>query len=193
MFFEALLTHIGKLGLDLAAHLPEGVFGDADPIGLGYAFEASGDIDPIAEDIITFDQHVAEMDAHAPFHSALAGQIGVAFLCELLESEGAFNGTNDRGELNQHAIAGRLNDPPTMLRDDRIRRGAMLAQCLRGACLIEPHEPTVTNEIGGKDCSETTYSRHGSPGDKVRLTKSTPKLAMALARRWRSLSLQFHL
>jgi hypothetical protein len=37
--FQALLAEISKLGLDLAAHLTEGVFGDADPTGFRYAFK----------------------------------------------------------------------------------------------------------------------------------------------------------
>jgi hypothetical protein len=33
---------------------------------------------------------------------------------------------------------------------------------------IRPHQARVSRHVGGEDRSETTYSRHGSPGDKVR-------------------------
>jgi hypothetical protein len=38
-FLQAPLAEIGKLDLDLAAHLAKGVFGDADATGLGNAFD----------------------------------------------------------------------------------------------------------------------------------------------------------
>jgi hypothetical protein len=57
---------------------------------------------------------IAEMDADAPFHPALAGEIRVAFRFEPLQCEGAFDGPNHRGEVDQHAIASCLDDPPAV-------------------------------------------------------------------------------
>src|SRR5438132_4489640 len=72
MFFEALLANVGELGLDFAAHLTKSVFGDADAAGFGDAFEPRRDVDAVAEDVVSLDQYVAEMDADAPFHAPLA-------------------------------------------------------------------------------------------------------------------------
>jgi hypothetical protein len=44
-----------------------------------------------------------------------------------------------------------------MLGDERISGSAMLAQCLRGARLIRPHEPRVACDIGGKDRGKTAF------------------------------------
>src|SRR5215469_9008925 len=68
-----------RSSLYLAPHLAKGVFGNADAARFCNGFERSRYIDAIAENVISFDQNVAEMDAHAPFHSALVGEICVAF------------------------------------------------------------------------------------------------------------------
>ena len=93
---------------------------DADAARFCNGFEPGRDIDAIAENVIPLDQDVAKMDAHAPFHSALAGEIRVALHCELLQREGTFDGPNHRGELDQHAVTSCLDDAPAMLGNEWI-------------------------------------------------------------------------
>jgi len=151
MFFEALLTHIGKLGLDLAAHLPEGVFGNANPIGLGHPLQPGRDVDAVAEDVVTLDQHIAKVDADTPFHSPVAGKRGVPLRRQALQRQGAFDGAHHRGELDQHTVARCLEDPPAALGNDRIGRDPMVTHRLRRARFIEPHQPAVANDISRED------------------------------------------
>jgi len=141
--------------------LAEGVFGDADPIGLGDTFEPGGDVYAVAEDVVALDQHVAEMDADAPFHSAVAGNRGVPLRRQVLQRQGAFDGADYRGELDQDTVAGRFEDPTAMLRDARIGSGAMLAQHLNRARLVEPHQPAVADYVGREDGGETAGRGHG--------------------------------
>ena len=51
----------------LPRHLAERVVGDADGARLGDAFEAGGDVHAIAEDVVVFDDDVADMHADAEF------------------------------------------------------------------------------------------------------------------------------
>jgi len=131
--------------------LAEGVFGDADPIGLGDTFEPGGDVYAVAEDVVALDQHVAEMDADAPFHSAVAGNRGVPLRRQVLQRQGAFDGADYRGELDQDTVAGRFEDPSAVLSDDRIGRDPLVTHCLRRARFIEPHQPTVADYVGRED------------------------------------------
>ena len=62
MFFEALLAGVDEVGCDLALHLSPGVLGNRDTAGLGDAFDPRGDIDAVAEDIVAFDNDVADID-----------------------------------------------------------------------------------------------------------------------------------
>jgi hypothetical protein len=65
------------------------------------------------------------------------------------------DGADHRAELDQHPVAGGLDDPPAMLGDERISGHAMLAYCPRRARLVVAHQPRVAGHIGGKDRGET--------------------------------------
>ena len=77
---EARLADIGKLGPDLAAHLAEGIFRDPDPVGFGDAFETGGNVDAVAENIVSLDQHIADMDSDAPHHAAVGRNSGALLM-----------------------------------------------------------------------------------------------------------------
>jgi hypothetical protein len=61
---------------------------------------------------------------------AFGGNAHIAFRRQLLQRQGAFDGADDRAELDQDPVAGRLDYPPAMPGDDWIGDGAVLAQCL---------------------------------------------------------------
>ena len=80
--------------------------------------------------------------------------IGVALDHQLLDRDRAFDGGDNRGKLQQHAVARRLDDAPAVARDDRPRRLAMLAHRPRRARLVLAHEARVANDVGGEDRGE---------------------------------------
>ena len=67
-----------------------------------------------------------------------------------LHSYRAFDRIDHRGKLDQHAVAGGLDDTPTMLRYQRIGYGAVFAQDAGGADLVEPHKSRITGHVGGQ-------------------------------------------
>jgi len=77
--------------------------------------------------------------------------IRIAFRCKLLQRQGAFDGTNDRGKLDQHAIAGCLDDPSAMLGNEWVGGDPTLAQRPRRARLVLTHQAGIPDDIGGKD------------------------------------------
>jgi hypothetical protein len=81
------------------------------------------------------------MNADTPFHAAFAGNPGIVLRCQSLQCDRTFNRTDHRAELDQHPVAGGLDDPPAMLCDERVGGSAMFAQCLHGTGLVEPHQP----------------------------------------------------
>jgi hypothetical protein len=129
----------------------KGVVRDADPAGFGDAFKPGGDIDPIAENVFALDQHVPDMDADTPFHAALVGECGVPLRCQLLQRLGAFDGADHRTKLDEDAVAGRFDYPSTMLRNQRVGSGSMLAQGLCRARFVKPHQPAVANDVSRKN------------------------------------------
>jgi hypothetical protein len=53
---------------------------DADAAWLGHAFEASRDIDAVAEDVAVLDDDVADIDADAPFDAPICRYSGIPLL-----------------------------------------------------------------------------------------------------------------
>jgi len=92
-----------------------------------------------AEAIRALNQYVAEVNADTPIHPAFDGNPGITLGHQLLERDRTLHGANHRGELDQYAIAGSLDDPPLMLGNDRIGSGTMVAQQTRRTRLVGFH------------------------------------------------------
>jgi hypothetical protein len=58
-------------------------------------------VDAVAEDVLTLDQHITEMDADAPLHSAVAGDCGVPLRRQVLKRQGALDSADHRAKLDQ--------------------------------------------------------------------------------------------
>jgi hypothetical protein len=90
---------------------------DADTARVGEAFEARGDIDAVAVDLLAVDHHVAEVDADAEFHPALGWQRRVLGLERGLNLDGALDRIHDAGKLGEYAVTRRVDEASVMLLD----------------------------------------------------------------------------
>jgi hypothetical protein len=162
---QALLADVGKLGLDLAAHLAKGVLRDADAAGFSDTFEPRGNVDAVTEDIVALHQHVTEVDADAPVHSAIVCNPGTALRRQLLQRDRALEGADHRAKLDQDTIAGSLDDASAMLGHERISGSMVLAECPRRASLIRTHQTAIAGHIGGQDRGKAALDGllHGVP------------------------------
>ena len=116
------------------------------------------------------------MNADTPFHAAFAGNPGIVLRCQSLQCDRTFNRTDHRAELDQHPVAGGLDQPPAMSSDNRVARSAMLAERLRRACLVEPHQPRIACDIGCEDRRETAGLAHvSSPAAKRRPDRNSSR------------------
>jgi len=86
----------------------------------GECLKTRRDIDTVAKDIAVLDDHVTDIDADAVANALRFGQVGVAVLHPLLHDDGAAHRVDDRGEFDQDAVAGSLEDAAAMLRDQRV-------------------------------------------------------------------------
>ena len=114
-----------------------------------------------AENVVTLHQDIAEMDADAPFHAAVIGNPCIALRRQPLQCQAAFDGPDDRAELDQHPVTGRLNNAAAMPGDERIGGSVMFAQRSRRPLLVLAHQSRIARDIGGKDRGETAGSGHG--------------------------------
>jgi len=70
------------------------------------------------------------------------------------------DGPNHRGEIDQHAIASCLDDPPAVFGNEWISGDPVFAQRPRRACFVEPHQPAVANHVSGEDRSKAADRGH---------------------------------
>src|SRR5262245_28059711 len=141
---EPLFADIEELGQYLALNLLIGRSGNADAAGLGYPFKASGNVDPIAEQVVAFRHYVAEIDADPKLDALLGGNVGIPAIHPALDIDRTAYRVNHGSKLDEDAVAGRLNDPAAMERDGRIDQlAAQLAQAFKRAFLIEASQPGI--------------------------------------------------
>ncbi len=86
--------------------------GHADAAGFGQAFEAVGDVDVVAEDLVAIDDDLAEVDADAKLHPALLRQLAVAQR-QLVGQARVFGnvGVEYRGEFTRQLLLHRGRPP----------------------------------------------------------------------------------
>jgi len=115
---QNLLTNIIESNFDLAANLPVRVVGDADVARLGDSFKAGCDVYTITENVVVVDDDIANVNAYAEFDPEFLRHAGVLFAHLPLDFYRTADRVDSARELNQHTVAGGLNDAATV-RDDR--------------------------------------------------------------------------
>ncbi len=94
--------------------------GDKHSASIGQGFDACGDIDAVAIEVVALDDHVAEIDADAQLDEALRLDTHLALGHCLLHLDRAAHRIDDAGKLHQHTVAGGLDDAAVVSGDLRI-------------------------------------------------------------------------
>ena len=112
-----MLAEVDELRSDFTPNLTIDILGEADSSGLGDAFEASGDIDTVAEQIIPLDYDIADIDSDAEVHPLLWRQFGVQGSDTALHRDRAAHRVYRAREFHQYTVAGCLHDAAVMIAD----------------------------------------------------------------------------
>ena len=146
---QFLVAGIAKRRRHLALHLVVGSARQADAAGRGNAFEARGDVDAVAMDVVAVNDHVAQIDADAEFDAPLGRLRGIALGHRLLHAHGAGHRFDDAGEFEQEAVAGGLDDAAFVLGDLGVDQfAAQRLQAGQRAGFVLAHQPAVARNIG---------------------------------------------
>src|SRR5262249_24771430 len=119
--------------------------------------DAGRNTDPVTVETAALDHHVAEIDPDSQPDSPISGRICVGAFHALLQLDGAFDGVDSAGELNQDPVAHKLNDASMVLGNQWLKdfRAARLESSQRPS-LVRLHQPAVANHIRGHDGGEAT-------------------------------------
>src|SRR6185436_9008814 len=141
-----------EVHVELAAHLPIGVVGYANPARLRDALEPRGDVHAVAENIVVLDDDVADMNADADLDPLVGRDRSIAFGHTALNLDGAARRIDRAAEFDQDAIAGPLDDAAAVLGDLGLQEfAAMGVQSLQRAFLVGSHQPAVAHDVAGKN------------------------------------------
>src|SRR5262249_37776117 len=144
--------------VQLAARLAHDVAGDADATGGGEAFQARGDVDVVAVDVVRLDDDVAHVDAHAVGQVPLGWQYRIALGESALDRDGGVQRVDHAGELRKEAVAGGLHDASAILqhfgRHDLLQVRHDLAMRRR---LVASHLDAVALGIADENGGQTAY------------------------------------
>jgi len=143
-----LRAHIFEGYIDLATNLPVSIVGNADPTGLRDPFEARGNIDAIAKDIVVVDDNITDVNADAKLNAIVLGRICILLGHAALNFDGASRCIDGTGKLDQHAIASCLDYASAMLNDagveERFSEGLEMS---KRAFLIGTHQAAIASDI----------------------------------------------
>jgi len=101
---------------------------DADPAGLGERLQPGSDVYAVAEDVLGFDDHIAEVDPNSEANALVIGGIGIAVNHRALDFGRTAHRIYNTRKLRQHSVAGIFDDTPVVL-------GGLLDQLARGDAL----------------------------------------------------------
>src|SRR6516164_1283016 len=162
---DLLLAEVLETEFEPVAYLIADDPADADTTWLGQGLQPRGDIDPVAEDVVSLNEHVAEVDADAELDQVPWRRTLVAVGHCPLHLDGTTHRVNHARELRQEAVAGVLYDQAPVLPDLRIDQlPEMGLEPFVGPLLIRPHQPRIPGDISGEDCGETSGDGH-FPGE----------------------------
>jgi hypothetical protein len=100
---------------------------DANGSGLGQRLEPGGDVDAVAKNVVTVDDHVAEIDTDPQLETARGRHRIVDGPRSTLHLDGAGQRIDNARKIRQQAVACGPNDAPAMRPDQRIDGTAELA------------------------------------------------------------------
>jgi hypothetical protein len=142
--FQVLLADIDEFNIDFAPHLTYGVLRDANAAGLGDAFEPRSDVDAVAVDVLRFDDHVTDVDAHPENDAPVPRHFRVAVGHCALNFDSASHRVDNAGKLRQHSIPGILHDTTAVSAERWIYQlGEMGPQTFVCALLVLLHQPRI--------------------------------------------------
>ena len=140
---------------------------DHDAASRSFRFQPRGDVHAIAVKIVTIDDQVAQVQAHAEHKRSVGRLVAVGLGHGLLKLDSGAQRINGAGKLDQGAVAGQLDQPPSVFRQHRIEVfGTVLAQARQRPALVTPHQAGVADNVCSNDCRQfalLTRQRH-SPG-----------------------------
>ena len=133
------------------ARLLVGLSGNGDAAGSGDGFEANGDVDAVAENLVLVGHHIAHVDAEAKLHEPIRRQLAVALGHQRLDIDRRLERADDAWVFQKEPVAGVLHQAAAVIEDDRINGAAVGFESRVRAFLVGTHHAGVAGDISAND------------------------------------------
>jgi hypothetical protein len=150
----------------LALDLIEGAARDQEAAGLGQGFEAGGDVDAVAEQVVPVDHDVAEVDADPKLDPSRARPPDVDLGDRRLDLERRPDRLDGACELRDRAVAGAAEHAAAMAGDQLLDHRPAGVQRRQRRLLVLRHQPAEADHVGRQD--------RGDPALDLRLSHDQP-------------------
>jgi hypothetical protein len=137
--------------IELALDLIERAARDQEAAGFGQRFQAGGDVDAVAQEVVAVDHDVAEVDADPEFDPVGTGPPGVDLRDLFLDLERRADRPDGARELRDRAVAGAAEHPALVLRDHFVDQGPAGAQRRQRRLFVARHQPAEADHVGRQD------------------------------------------
>src|SRR6266404_4549930 len=130
------------------------------------ALQSRRNVDAVAEDVVPFHDHIAQVHPNTEFDSAILRQVDIAIAHCALNLSRAPDRVYHAGEFHQHTVTGQLHNAPLLLRNPAIHKiGPHGFERFERPGFVLAHKSAVADHVGGKDGTQTTF--HVSPKQRI--------------------------
>src|SRR5262245_51757658 len=153
-----LLTAIIKWDVELSLQVIICGAGDKNSPRFANLLEAAGDVDAIAEQILTLHHNVPEINANAEDDGVLNWSADLCFCSSCLHRYRAGNRVNDRAKLRNDTVTHHLHDSAVMNCEQRVKD--LATQSPHGgksSSFIGFDQPRVTNDVRSQYCRKPAF------------------------------------
>ncbi len=167
---------------------------DQHPARLAKPFQPGRDVDRVTEQVLPGDDHVTEIDPDPMGDPAIFRDVGGSDGHAPLQGRGAADRVDDRGELDDEAVAHRLDQAAMMRAEQRLDQlGPQGPHGRQGAGLVGFDQSGVADHVGDQDRRQPSLLARGhrEPVSPVAATsvpslgaqQRMPRLAARVSRR----------
>ena len=152
--FKLLLTQTFKIHGNFAPDLVMKLGRDMDSARLGTRLNSGRHIDTVPQQVVPFNDHVPQVQAHPQHHAVDFITTGVASKQALLKPERRLDRVNRTGKLGNHRVASGGENSAVVGPNKLVGDGSTGAQIFKRAVFVFAHLEAKSHHIGRQNGSE---------------------------------------
>src|SRR6516162_3824080 len=164
MFFRARLPRSAKVALSRPVTSLMNRAGNQYASSRGFCFQSRCYVHSIAVEIVSLDDHIAEMQTDTKYNPLCSGASPVRFVHGLLELNRCRQRVACASKFYERPITHQLDQPASVARKRWFEAASsMLTQSRQCSALVAPHQAGVANNIGCENCRQLALlTDHGA-------------------------------